>query len=87
MDVLAIVHSLFLFISKGHTEQLEQTTALFIRCCGGHDGNFHATNFIDFINLNFWEDELLPQTDGIVPATIKRVGKPHGSHGYGAKPR
>src|SRR5574340_346723 len=49
-----------LILPERHPKQLQQFGSLIIRPCRRDDGNFHTTNFIDFIVVDFREDDLLP---------------------------
>ena len=41
---------------------------------GGNDGDLHAAQLIDLVVLDLREHQLILEAQGVVPATIERVG-------------
>src|SRR2546425_3209429 len=56
-----------------HAQQLEQPLPLFVCLCGRADRYLHAANLVDFVVLDFREDDLLADAQAVVASAIKRV--------------
>src|SRR5439155_1422795 len=56
-----------------HAQQLEQPLPLFVCLCGRADRYLHAANLVDFVVLDFREDDLLADAQAVVAPAVERV--------------
>ena len=63
--------SWLVLITKWHTETFQQRVALCVIGCGGDNCYLQTANFIYLVVLNFWENDLLTQSQTIVATTIE----------------
>ena len=59
---------------KGHAQQGEQLFALFVSLGAGNENDFHAANLLNLLVLDFGEDQLFTQAQGVVTAAIEGLG-------------
>ena len=62
---------LFLFVLEGKTEEFEQSVAFFVGVGRGNEGDVHAHEFVDVIDVNLREDDLLGDAEGVVTTAIE----------------
>ena len=70
MDFLAI--SNFPSAVEGHVESFQQCFCFCVGFRRRADDDVHAPVLIDFIEVDFWEHEVLFQAHGIVATTVER---------------
>src|SRR5206468_4280679 len=82
-DVLAIISStqssrLWLAVSfrtalvpEGHAEQSEQRSGLVVGFGRGDDTDVHSFDLTDSRVVNFWKDQLIAQTQGVISTAIE----------------
>jgi hypothetical protein len=56
---------------KGHAEFFQQCKRFFIGARRSHDRDVHTGDLVDFVDINFREDNLLLDAKVVVAATIK----------------
>lgn len=61
-------------ISEGHTEKGEEFASLFVGMGGGGDDDVQAADFIDFIVVDFGEDELFLDAEGVIASAVEGIG-------------
>ena len=71
MLVLAIVFSPLYLLNKRHAEQAEQFLALLIGLGRSNKDHFHAADLFHLIVLDFGEDQLLADAQGVVAAAVE----------------
>lgn len=60
-------------IGEGHTEESEEFASLFVGVGGGGDDNVQAANFIDFIVVDFRENELFLDAEGVIASAVEGI--------------
>src|SRR5450756_486697 len=60
-------------LPEGHAQELKQPPAFLIRLSRGADGHGHATDLVDLVILDLGPNELLPQTQAVVPTAIESI--------------
>lgn len=73
-DVFANSTSLERLFTERHPEQSEQLASLFIGSRRRHDADIHSFDLIDFIVIDFGEDDVFPDADGIIAPAVERFG-------------
>jgi hypothetical protein len=60
--------------SKRHTDKLEEMPGFFVRSGRRHHTYLHAAQLVNFVIVDLRKDQLVVQTQRIVPPAVKRVG-------------
>ena len=60
-------------ISEGHTEKSEELASLFVGMGGSGDDNVQAANFINFIVVDFGENELFLDAEGVIASAVEGI--------------
>ncbi len=59
--------------SEGHTEEGEELARLFVGVSGSGDDNVHAADFINLIVVDFGEDELFLDAEGVIASAVEGI--------------
>ena len=62
-----------LILPERHAEQAKHHTGLIVRLSSSYDCDFHTADLIDLFIVDFREQGLFFQTEGIVAAAVKGV--------------
>lgn len=73
LDKSLFSHRNLLIVREGHTEQGEEFASLLIGVSGGDDDDIHTANFIDFIVVDFREDELLFDAESEIAPAVEGI--------------
>ena len=73
MLVLATLMNLLQSSLERHSEQTEQFLGFLVSLRGGHEYHFHAANLFYLIVLDFREDQLLANAQGIIAAAVESL--------------
>jgi hypothetical protein len=60
-----------LLVLEGESELLEQSVAFFVGVSRGNEGDVHTHEFGDVVDVDFGEDDLLGDAEGIVTAAVE----------------
>jgi len=60
--------------SEGHAEEAEQFPCFFVAIGGGDDGDVHPLGEVDGVRIDFGEDELLADAEGVVAVAVEAFG-------------
>lgn len=60
-------------IGEGHTEESEELASLFVGAGGRGDDDVQAANFIDFIVVDFGEDELFLDAESVIASAVEGI--------------
>src|SRR5690554_7691355 len=69
MLTLAMIFSL---VTERELQRFKQSAAFFVGFSSSCDSHIHTTDFVYFVVVNFWEDDLLFHTHAVVTTAIKR---------------
>ena len=58
---------------EGHTEECEELASLFVGVRGSGDDDVQAADFIDFIVVDFGEDELFFDAEGVIASAVEGI--------------
>lgn len=78
-SLLAIRHTLLghkllpSLLTKRHSQQAQQTPALFVGLGRRHNGNLHPPDLVDLIVVDLRPEQLFPQTQSIIPTSVKGI--------------
>ena len=56
---------------EGETERLKERTTFFIILGCGYESDIHTALTIDLVLFDFWEYNLLGQTEGVVTVSVE----------------
>lgn len=65
----------FLLLAKWEAHGLKEGSSFFVRASGGADDDIHTADSVEGVVGDFWEDQLLFQTHGVVAAAVERLGR------------
>lgn len=65
--------SSLLRLREGHAQQTQQLLALFVGLGGGDKDHLHAANVLDLVVLDFGEEQLLTNAEGVIAAAIESL--------------
>ena len=69
IDFLAMLSSL----PKRHSELGKQSAGIAVRACTCYDTDIHTGNALDFIEVNFGENNLFRNTERIISVSVESV--------------
>src|SRR5262249_25134066 len=75
-DVWAMAFSAFggALLPKRHPQVGQERAALLVGLGGGDDGDVHSLDLVDLVVVDLGEDDLLSETQRVVPLAVKRLG-------------
>ena len=59
---------------EGKAEGFQEGVSLFVSLGGGHESDFHTVDTGVLVDLDFREDDLLLDTEGVVTLTVHLLG-------------
>src|SRR5688572_22071320 len=62
-------------LPERHSQTLQKRARLFIIASAGDYCDVHPTQFVDFVEVDLRENQLLADPNGVVSTTIKRLGR------------
>src|SRR6188768_3541964 len=62
---------LLVFVYERHAQGFKQFVAFFVSICIGYERDVHTIDFLNFVDRDLREDDLLFHTQGVISAAIK----------------